>query len=78
LMPILFEALDQGRQLGFTLSEERIVLLCHPSAKSRIYHYQCVEELWGSEGKVEAFENGDEHETAFLCYSSGTVGTLLG
>lgn len=73
-LPTLFKALEDDSHLSNQLRDGRIVLLCQKHEKGE--HgagYPTVEELWGEEGEVERFEDGAEHETAFLCYSSGTV-----
>jgi hypothetical protein len=63
-----------ARTTNFTLEHDRIVLLCPKGDKpNNALQFKAIEELWGNEGKPEVFENGDEKETAFLCYSSGTV-----
>ena len=70
----LFQAIEGDSKLSSKFSRDRIVLLCQKSEKGQgEREFKVVEELWGEEGEVERFENGDENETAFLCYSSGTV-----
>lgn len=55
-----------------TLSRDRIILLAEQGQAG----YKAVKDLYCAKGQhhePERFENGQEHETAVLCYSSGTV-----
>lgn len=71
ILPTLLKTLELGRVKGFTIPQERIILLSPPGSKNK--QYKCVADLWTDPMEPVRFENGDEHETAWLCYSSGTV-----
>ncbi len=73
LYPVLIKALELEKSVK--IGVERIVLLCEKGVeKPDVSGLRCIEEIWGDEeGEVERFEDGDENETAFVCYSSGTV-----
>jgi long-subunit acyl-CoA synthetase (AMP-forming) len=74
LLPVLREALELGRSKGYRLDDSRIILLCPPSSKGKdMRRYKSVRQVWGSRRPAERFEDGHEQETAYLCYSSGTV-----
>lgn len=72
ILPTLHKALELGRNTGFKLSSDRIVLLA-AVAPTLQTDYKTVSRRWGEAQDPERFEKGAEHETAFMCYSSGTV-----
>ena len=76
LYPVLVKALDMSKKNEVKVDRGRIVLLCPSGSTDRpnVNGLRCVEEIWGEkEAELDKFYEGDEQETAFLCYSSGTV-----
>jgi long-subunit acyl-CoA synthetase (AMP-forming) len=74
LLPTLLQTLKLGQKQSYTLTTSRIILLSAVHSRpTSLKQYKCISELWGVEAVPEVFEDGQEHETAYLCYSSGTV-----
>jgi long-subunit acyl-CoA synthetase (AMP-forming) len=82
LMPTLDAALAKAKSSGskYTVDPSRIVLLCPKSAKPANSTYQTIEELWSPSEQLPSYTlgPGEETNTAYLCYSSGTTGRAKG
>jgi len=85
LLPTLDAALKTAKSSGssYTLDPTRIILLCPKSAKPANSPYKTIEELWPTEKKAQRvrskiLSHGEESNTAYLCYSSGTTGRAKG
>ena len=85
LLPTLDAALAKAKSSGssYTLDSTRIILLCPKSAKPTNSPYQTIEELWPTDKKAQRVRSrilthGEETNTAYLCYSSGTTGRAKG
>ena len=81
--PALLPNLKQAFKLassstGFSVPQDRIVLLTTKTSRPKdLGDYVCLEEIVGEAMDPERFENGAEHETFLMCYSSGTVSLCL-
>lgn len=76
LLPNLKQAfkLASTSSSGFSVPQDRIVLLTSKATLSKdLGDYVCLEEITAEPMDPERFENGAEHETVIMCYSSGTV-----
>jgi long-subunit acyl-CoA synthetase (AMP-forming) len=85
LLPTLDAALKTAKSSGssYTLDSSRIILLCPKNAKPADSPYKTIEELWPTEKKAQRVRSkilahGEESNTAYLCYSSGTTGRAKG
>lgn len=85
LLPTLDAALAKAKSSGssYTLDPSRIILLCPKAAKPANSPYQTIEELWPTDKKArnvrsKILAHGEESNTAYLCYSSGTTGRAKG
>jgi long-subunit acyl-CoA synthetase (AMP-forming) len=76
LLPNLQKAFELAKSQGkrFSVPDSHIVLLeDRKNLPKPLQRYTCISELGGEAMDPERFENGQEHETAIMCYSSGTV-----
>ena len=81
VQPRLLHVLQAALELGapnYTLSSDRIILLCPPAEKPSDMPYRCLEELWSKAGMPKRLTAEREKETAYLCYSPGTAGKARG
>jgi acyl-CoA synthetase (AMP-forming)/AMP-acid ligase II len=84
LLPTLDAALAKAKSSGskYTIDKNRIILLCPKSAKPSESTYKTVEEIWIKEKNAQIaplkLGPGEESNTAYLCYSSGTTGRAKG
>lgn len=57
----------------------RVILLTPPEKRpAELKHLKTVTEIYGQRGKAEKFTGDEVHNTAWLCYSSGTTGLPKG
>lgn len=75
LHPTLLQALKIAGP-AVNIPTERIILLSGEDVGQGASRVKCISALWGEEFEPEVFCDGAEHETAWLCYSSGTVRAL--
>lgn len=76
LLPNLYKAFELAASSGkkFSIPKKDIILLeTKVTRQSDIKDYTCIDDLDAKPMDPETFENGQEHETAIMCYSSGTV-----
>lgn len=78
LLPNLRQAFKlASTSTGFSVPDRNIVLLTPAKSRSKeLASHPCLDDLLAEPMDPERFENGDEHETAIMCYSSGTVSPL--
>ena len=78
LYPTLLKALELAKGSWINMDASRIILLCSPNEKKpELASLRCTSDLWEDEIELDHFGDGDEHRTAWLCYSSGTVSTKV-
>jgi len=76
LLPNLYKAFElaKSQNKNFSIPKKDIILLETKAARhSDLKDYSCIDDLDAKSMDPETFENGQEHETAIMCYSSGTV-----
>ena len=76
LLPNLYKAFELASSSGknFSIPKKDIILLETRAARQPdLKDYTCIDDLDAKPMNPEVFENGQEHETAIMCYSSGTV-----
>lgn len=78
LLPVLDKALELGKEVGYRMPANRIVLLCPPDKKPAGTPYKALQELRNRQFKPKNVPGESENDTAFLCYSSGTTGRAKG
>lgn len=79
--PVLLPVYEQAKSaLDSKLDDSHVVLLCSADKKPKGTKYRSLDELIATSEPVPfATANGDEvHDTAWLCYSSGTTGLPKG
>jgi long-subunit acyl-CoA synthetase (AMP-forming) len=84
LLHTLDAALATAKSSGseYTINKDRIILLCPKDSKPANSPYKSVEELWVKDNQSQipplTLAKGEESNTAYLCYSSGTTGRAKG
>lgn len=82
LLPTLKAALEKAKSSGskYTLSQDRIILLCSNADKPTDLPYKTIQQTWATENvsRSKPLSPGEESDTAYLCYSSGTTGRAKG